>query len=144
MENNTTHDFIFITKDMVDKMKTGSMKNTYQSHMDCYQNNIGKDHIHNYDGEILIFTDDLVDEYCGLTNNWSEENIVLLNDEKLQIYITICNIDNYFHLQPKHCLYAIRDFMCEFVKAGSLVLLDHNVYRDSNMLEAYINQKYLN
>ena len=143
MENNTKQDFIFITQGMIDKMKEGSLKNTYQGHMDCYKKNIGEDHVHNYDGKILVWTDDLVAEYCGLTNNWSEEIIALLNDNKLQIYISICNIDNYFHSQPKHGLYAIRDYMCEFINAGGLVMLDNKVYYESNVLEQYINQKYL-
>ena len=144
MENNTKQDFIFITQGMIDKMKEGSLKNTIDGHIDYYKKNIGKDHVHTMNGDVLVWNDEQIDYYIGLTNNWSEEGTEILNGGNLKIYIAFCDINNLFHSQPKHCLYAIRDFMCEFLNASGLVNLDSKVYCESNELEQYINQKYLN
>lgn len=142
MVNSTNDDFIFITEGMIDKMKQGCMKNTVNGHMDSYKRDLGQDHVHIIKGDVIVWTDDLIEYYCGITNGWSESGIQPFEDESDGI-IAFCNITNYFNNQPHYCLYAIRDFMIEFVKVGGLVMLNGIVYNDSNVLEDYINKNYI-
>ena len=121
-----TNDFIFITNKMIEQLKIGYHKDSFDRLFNSFINYCGNNHVHISDGEICVPDDVMISIYE--TTNWDETELegclTTDNGDYYPLQSAIINPTNYILQLSGTNLYDFVVFLKKFIKQRGLVIFD--------------------
>lgn len=140
------NDFIFISDKMIQNMRNSGLGDSVYLYMGEFNNN----HIHKLNKDIMpIQTEDVFDMVNTMTHNyeydpWSEESIDFINKDMDPCVIAVCDMSECVNKKQCYLLDSIFIFLCAFIKAGGLVILNNTPIMDCKKFQAIKDERIKN